>query len=304
MAIIQVPNIKVRKNNAWHAFRVRAGSAWHDNYLVRKGADWYKKDSGIFVPTFVVYDDITLEIWASNTAGYDFTNILIMTGDYNISQSNKYINLTNTGTIKIEAEPNVVLNNVQISYNAVPTTDNYYVKNVTLHNPDFSAFIGCTNMTNCHASLTSGAYVYCFSGCTNLSNCTGSSTGAVTFSGVFINCHYLTNCSAVVNSAGDMDGMGSCSHLSYCVVDVTTTGNNRPRGFAECTYLDHCGGKCSAHARSDRGVFYSCRHLTYCYILSGNAMDLKYNICYNSDSPSTDYPVTGDGSAEQGYCTS
>jgi hypothetical protein len=208
--------------------------------------------------TYLVDSNAKLAAWAANTAGNDYTSVLIAAGTWTSAVE---VNLTTSGTKVVAGMPGsklVFTSQYGLRYTTLPTTNDYRMDGVNVEANRVSgvryAFFACTHLTNCTGTAdSSGAGSgYGFYGCTNLTDCTG--TGSNGGSGIY-NCLNLTNCTAMVTGAGT--GFRSCTNLTNC----TSTSTGATIGFNNCANLTNCTG--TGTGAPGYG-FFACINLTNC----------------------------------------
>jgi hypothetical protein len=137
---------------------------------------------GITQFTYLVDSDAALAAWANNTAGNDYTSVLIAPGTW---ISGAEVNLTNAGTKVVVGMPGSKLSFTSaygLRYTSRPTTNDYRMEGVNVEINNGSSvygFANCANLTLCIGKGTGNAG-YGFSGCNNLTNCTGTGIGSGT----------------------------------------------------------------------------------------------------------------------------
>jgi hypothetical protein len=235
--------------------------------------------------TYLVDSDAALAAWANNTAGNDYTRVLVAPGTFT---SGIEVNLTTCGTKVVKGLPGSLLSFTSqygLRYDTLPTTPEYSMDGVnaeTHSGVQNYVFHSCTNLTNCFANGNSNGSVsaYGFHSCTNLTNCTGtgnSSGNSSSYAYGFYNCTNLTNCTGTGNSSGTGSsqyayGFYNCTNLTNC----TGTGNGTSTvastiwafGFHSCTNLTNCTGIGTSSAIStgygNAAGFHSCTNLINC----------------------------------------
>jgi hypothetical protein len=194
--------------------------------------------------TFVVDSNDALAAWANNTAGNDYTSVLIMPGTWTSANG---VNLTTAGTKVVYGMPGSKLSLTSqygLRYTSRPSTNDYGVEGVNVTGSNYD-FYRCTNLTNCTGTGSN----YGFYNCTNLTNCTGTGSNYG-----FYTCENLTNCTG--------NEFYTCLNLTNC----TGTGSNY--SFYNCESLTNCIGN----------DFYSCTNLTNCF---GNSSNYSFHSCTN-----------------------
>jgi hypothetical protein len=174
---------------------------------------------GITQFTFLVDSDAALAAWANNTAGNDYTSVLIAPGTWTSSVA---VNLTTSGTKVVVGMPGsklIFTSQYGLRYTALPTTTDYRMEGVNVE-VNYSggngyAFSTCANLTNCTGTMTStGGTAYGFSSCTTLTNCTGTGAGTNGNAYAFYSCVNLTGCTGTgTSSGGSGNGFRNCSGM-------------------------------------------------------------------------------------------
>lgn len=189
--------------------------------------------------TYVVDSDAALKAWSNNTAGNDYTSVLIRKGEWTLNfttqtASNLYaINLTTTGTKVIVGEvgSRIVIQRTapatsnyrrlySLYYSSTPTSDDYFIHNLTL---------GCTLTTTISGS-SQWAACYGLDNCRNVSNCKVVAT-VNELSAAAGNCYAISNCINVHQSlatsvgnatslAGTVYGIGGCVGVEECTANA------------------------------------------------------------------------------------
>jgi hypothetical protein len=233
--------------------------------------------------TYVVDSNAALAAWANNTAGHDYTSVLIKPGTWTSSVE---VNLTTSGTKVVTGMPGSALSFTSaygLRYQSVPTTTDYRMDGVTITGSASHGFHSCTNLTNC----TSTANTYSFHSCTNLTNCKGTVTGTSNSYG-FYSCTNLDNCTSTSNSMNSnyTYGFYSCNNLDNCT--STATGTSNSYGFYYCNNLDNCTGTSNSYdfhscnnldnCTGTATGFYNCNNLTNC---TGTATGTGFYNCTN-----------------------
>ena len=196
--------------------------------------------------TFVVDSDDALAAWANNTAGNNYTSVLIKKGTWT---SSKEVNLTTAGTKVVVGQAGSLLSftsSYGLRYSSTPTTSDYWMMGVSVEcTSSGDGFYNCTNLTNCTGIGTYGCYH-----CANLTGCTGSGT-----SYGFYSCTNLTNCTGNGRSTSSGYGVGfyNCTNLTNCTGNGTGSGYDG-YGFNNCRIMMSC----KPSGSSTTGVYYAC----------------------------------------------
>jgi hypothetical protein len=219
--------------------------------------------SGGSVFTFVVDSDAALAAWADNTAGNDYTSVLIAPGTF---ISSKEVNLTACGTKSVVGMPGSLLSfssRYGLRYETLPKTTEYRMDGVNAYNSAANGygFHDCANLTNCTGNGTSAdGYGYGFRECANLTNCIANGNGVGNGYG-FYGCTNLTNCTGNSNATANAYGFYSCTNLTNCTGTAISAAN--AYGFYGCTNLTNCTGTGTVATGSAHG-FRECANLTNC----------------------------------------
>lgn len=238
--------------------------------------------------TFVIDSNDALMAWANNTAGNDYTHVLIRPGTF---QTNNTINLATARTKTVIGMGGNKI--VKTSSGAGIQATNVYdclLIGVNVEIPSgapATAFhscnhlIGCTGNVTCYGSDNYGT----FYNCQYLTNCTGYCVAQNTYASAFNKCQYLTNCYAVSNNTNQNYSYGfqSCNFLTNC--NAVVMGGGAAFGFYTCTYLTNCRGAANAQAGyTSYGAagFFSCKRLIHCTgvgLCSGQLSAYGFNGC-------------------------
>jgi hypothetical protein len=186
-----------------------------------------------------VDSDAALAAWAANTAGNDYTSVLIAPGTWT---SGVTVNLTTSGTKVVVGMPGSKLSFTSTSglrYSTLPTSKDYHMEGVTVevvHDESAQCFNYCANLTGCTATATnsssnSGAYGFRYSD--NLINCTATSNGGSGAARGYTSCENITNCYAYATNSGGNSSVGfsSCQNLTSCRAQASGVS---ARGFSGC----------------------------------------------------------------------
>jgi hypothetical protein len=219
---------------------------------------------GISQFTYLVDSDAALAAWAANTAGNDYTSVLIAPGTWT---SSVRVNLTTSGTKVVVGMPGSLLSFTSeygLQYTTRPTTNDYRMEGVNVEinysgtaSAAAYAFRNCMNLMNCTGKITEnsspGTYYdpIAFYNCMNLMNCTGMATGcskftteATTSFGTFQGCTNLMNCTgtaiSVSSGSGGMEigSFQSCTNLIGCTGSGIASGGSVHNGYG----FQHCKG--------------------------------------------------------------
>jgi hypothetical protein len=224
--------------------------------------------------TYIVDSDEALADWANNTAGNDYSHVLIKKGTWT---SNKEINLTDAGTKVVVGEAGGLLSFTSVNglvYNSLPATNDYRMMGVNVVVDNYgSSFKYCINLTNCYGS---GQMVFAY--CTNLTNCI-SHTNPYNQNSMysFFYCKKLTNC-----YSSNSNSIHYCFH--HCDDLVNCTGSSK-YCFYQCTNLSNCTGGSSF---DNSHCFSHCTNLTNCTCSSSTGYGFsnckKLTNCTGSDN--------------------
>jgi hypothetical protein len=169
--------------------------------------------------TYVVDSNAALAAWANNTAGNNYTSVLIKPGTWS---SSKEVNLTTSRTKVVVGMPESKLSFTSqygLRYTSLVSGIESSMERVSVQMTSTGVcygFSNCNNLTNCEAVLTSTNNIDSagYSNCTNIINC---QVAIKTVSGVgFCNCKGLlfnkpisgnrttvyTDCYVLVNGTG------------------------------------------------------------------------------------------------------
>jgi hypothetical protein len=185
--------------------------------------------------TYFIDSQAKFDAWVANTAGNDYSHIIIKggcgSGTSGAYETTTTINLTATGTNTIQG-----VNNATIKSTAGSGITNSrfggWIRDLTVKVTSTSSGIGfsdCTNLTNCSgigtgygSGIGSG-----FSDCTNLTNCTGDGISVGGGNGIgFSDCTNLTKCTGTGSGSGSGSGSDGGSTYGY--------------GYYNCTGVSHC----------------------------------------------------------------
>lgn len=242
--------------------------------------------------TFVVDNNTALAEWVNNTAGNDYTHVLIKPGSFFI---NKTIDLELTGTktivgmagnkIRVAGETmvgvkgsNILNNDCFIMGLNVEVTEgkgviafqscNHLLKCSGIIRctslDKFAAFYQCNYLSHCLAFCTShGTGAYAYSGCKYLDNCYGytqTTTGHGSY--CFDNCSSLNNCNGEATGVGSIAGFYKCLNLTNCYANATARNNGS--GFLNCENLVNCTGISTTTGSAASYCFFHCYRLINC----------------------------------------
>jgi hypothetical protein len=194
---------------------------------------------------FVIDSDDALAAWANNTAGNDYTSVLIKAGTWT---SNEEVNLGIAGTKVVMGMPGSLLSFTSLyglRYDAVPTTSDYWMNGVNIEIKNgHDGFRFCINLTNCTStgSINYNGSSIGFRSCKNLMNCIGNNTSHSGGGYGFYGCTNLTNCIGVGSSGPSAMGIGfsTCTNLINCTGTGTHTTTNNSYGFYNCRMMLFC----------------------------------------------------------------
>jgi hypothetical protein len=269
---------------------------------------------GISPFTYLVDSNAALAAWANNTAGNDYTSVLIAPGTWTSSVE---VNLTAAGTKVVAGMPGSKLaftSQYGLRYTTSPTGNDYRMEGVTVEvnlTAASYAFYQCTNLTNCTGTASSSAsHAYTFYKCDNMTNCIGTAHTSVnsTASIAFYSCNKLTNCAGTATAhSGNVSVFGNCTRLTNCTASATTTyegGNSH--GFDHCSYLTNCTATSTATTETARG-FYACGSLANCVAVMESSNACAFDTCSNLTSCTGQITVNGnsgtDGNVAFYQCT-
>jgi hypothetical protein len=145
----------------------------------------FDEDGKIKKPfTFLVDSDAALGAWAANTAGNDYTSVLIAPGTWTSAVE---VDLTASGTRVVVGMPGSKLSFTSaygLRYSSTPTANDYRMEGVNVEaanaSGDACGFSNGANLTDCTAAVSSAdGSAYGFSGCTGLTGCTAAAAGTV-----------------------------------------------------------------------------------------------------------------------------
>jgi hypothetical protein len=181
----------------------------------------YAAPRALLAATFIVDSDAALAAWANNTPGNDYTSVLIMPGTWT---SSKQVNLTMSGTKTVTGMSGSLLlftsTNYGLTYGTIPTSPEYWMKNVNMLidvNSSLSGLYNCTNLMDCTITSSGSA----FRNCKNLINCNGIGVGIGT---AFYGCTYLMNCTGA--AGGNSSAFYNCRIMSFCKPGPTQSTSN------------------------------------------------------------------------------
>lgn len=232
--------------------------------------------------TYVVDSDAALTAWGNNTAGNDYTSVLIKKGTWTTNRAST-INLSTTGTKVIVGEPGSKLvftgQDCYFFYNSVPTTSDYYIQGLTLEHTVSNTYSWCIGLKNCAnisdtvvtcTATTTSTTIQCFENCQKLINCTGIANSATSSrrATAFAYCANVKSCKGI--STYDQTYLG-CDILIGC--DATT---GRYHSYYNCSNMQYCYGT------SLSSTAYRCVGLIYCTIRANESYAI--NECTNVDS--------------------
>jgi hypothetical protein len=270
-----------------------------------------------------VDSDAALAAWANNTAGNDYTSVLIAPGTFTSAVE---VNLTTSGTRVVVGMPGSKLSftsDYGLRYTATPTTPDYRMEGVNVevkssgnnygfcnckkligctidvensaNSNDNYGFYNCTELTNCTGTSTKGKQSRAFSDCTNLINCTGTSLSG-TYRWGFYNCTELTNCRGTVIGGSVFY---ACTNLTNCIGNSDIAANVNSYGFYSCTNLTNCtGGGYNSDSQYIYGcAFYICKNLTNCTATGTGTTGCAFYSCTNL----TNCTATGTGTTGYGF---
>jgi len=202
--------------------------------------------------TFVVDSNEALAAWADNTAGNDYSRVLIKAGTWtrNIVHPGggfiaplTGIDLSDGRTMSVvgEAGSRIVINSSGGGFHqGAGIRGNATVADGGSVSPGTDFFFHNVNVHFHRSGVGSG---FAFWGCATLVNCTGSGSGGGAGHGIggFRDCVNLINCSGIGGEAGDgAAGFFNCTDLTSCI------GTGGPRslghGFLGCVNLATCTG--------------------------------------------------------------
>jgi hypothetical protein len=204
------------KKDGQFLFATDTGAAFVDiNNTIR--APLRSADSGF---TFVVDSNDALAAWANNTAGNNYTSVLIKPGTWT---SSKEVNLTTANTKVVQGMPGSLLSFTStygLRYPTRPTSTEYWMKGVNI-------------------SLSAASYGYGFYNCTNLTSCTGTGTGSESGNGYgFYGCTNLTSCAGKGSNSAGGAGYGFCN----CRVMMLCRPNSTSKTATYITCYMHNSG--------------------------------------------------------------
>ena len=232
--------------------------------------------------TFIIDSNAALAAWANDTAGNDYSRVLIKAGTWTLSAAFvggtiddpvAAIDISNGRTMSVvgEAGSRIVINRTGtgalhlagvkgrvtgVAPNLVSPGGEFFLKNVDIR-------LG---------SIGSASTGRAFVNCANLTNCTGTAPNAATGGGGnnscgFANCINLTGCTGFGGnngglSANNRHGFLHCTNLTNCIGTSSTASggavNSSSSGFARCTNLINCIGRVGSLHAQNHG-FFQCR---------------------------------------------
>lgn len=219
--------------------------------------------------TFVVDSDAALSAWASNTAGNDYTHVLIRPGTFSCKLT---INLVNTGTKTVigMGGSRIVNSSSRVGIQG-NNSDDCKLMGVNMESSGAPAIafhscshlIGCTGRVTCYGSDNYGT----FYNCQYLTNCIGYCVAQYTYASAFYKCQYLTNCYANTNALTKNYSYAfkDCNYLVNCNSDAKSVG--AAMGFHSCLYLTNCRGNAngqSNYTSFGSAGFFTCTRLINC----------------------------------------
>lgn len=219
--------------------------------------------------TFVVDNNAALTAWAINSAGNDYTHVLIRPGTFQTAYT---INLTmsSTKTVIGMGGSKIVKTGGGVGIQGNNSHDCKLIGvNMETSGAPAMAFHSCSHLIGCYGKVTcSGSSDYgVFYNCRYLSDCVGFCTAQNTYACTFNKCQYLNNCYAnTTNTSKNYSyGFKDCNYLINCASDANSVG--AAFGFHYCLYLTNC----QANADSQTGytsfgsvAFFSCTRLINC----------------------------------------
>lgn len=259
--------------------------------------------------TYVVNSDETLNAWANNVSGNDYTHVLIKAGTWSLTADT--INLTTTGTKTITGEAgNLIIHDLSydgvmhtVKYDDVPSSDIYSINGVNIKTINrwsnttttpargCISFYKCTNLINCSAKgytaypVTGSNYFRGFSYCERLTNCfTTIDRDTITTNGGFFAgfdyCKYLTNCSAYNKNTTINHfvgyGFNYCDYINGCETHIAGT-SQQSNGYYKCNYISSSYAYCSSS--NTAYSFTNCNYVTSCYGYSSSSAGTGVTSC-------------------------
>jgi len=216
--------------------------------------------------TFIIDSNAALAAWANNTAGNDYSRILIKAGTWTLNTtltggtaSNPIaaIDISNRRTMSVVGEVgSVIVINRQVAgpvhvagirgevAGAAPNLTGpsglQFFDNITIEmGPAINrqGFNRCANLKDCRVTFStagsSSDSSLAFTDCTNLIGCAGTDRAAGHTNNMFVNCTNLVNC---IGTGGT--GFANCTNLTNCI----GTGNDAGHGFNICRHVVSCIG--------------------------------------------------------------
>lgn len=182
--------------------------------------------------TYIVDSDQKLTDWANNVEGNDYTSVLIKKSNnpYTLSVSSG-INLTTTGTKVIvgEAGSKIIINKTSsgtgtgISYDTLPTTNDYFIFNLTLEYNSTSgrALLRCINLTNCQIVANGNSTSVNITGlesCVNILRCDAKAyqSDVGNYSAGYRNCSNIRESSGYGEALTRGTGFYGCNSVQFC----------------------------------------------------------------------------------------
>lgn len=221
--------------------------------------------------TYIIDSNLKLRTWASNTAGNDYTSVLIKKGTYTYANA---IDLQSTGTVLVYAEPGSTLRCDGLYGNlSIEGTSLFNVKVELTTDANGSAFNHIKNLYNCiaviGASTNTAITVYGFANCMNLIGCTAEGlSGRLnnTYVG-FYSCENLDACWSGISYPSKGYGFELCNKLNNCTA-YSVDCREQACGFKSCKILSGCQGR--GTLLENTGVegtgygFDNCKGVHYC----------------------------------------
>lgn len=258
--------------------------------------------------TYIVDSNETLQAWADNAAGNDYTAVLVKKGSYSIS---KAIYLSASGTkvvagmtgseiiitasraftyssvIPPEEYSNYLFAGLKVTLNTtgsapqalmnIPVMYNCVIDVITVVSSKTTGVSGSSRMINCTVSVTRNGTAGTVIGLTNCSDvfgCTVSVTGGTVM--CYQNCERLSNCSGRASGTAKGTVFSECHSLSDCT--ATDELGKTDIMYDKCTALANCIALPQKKTDNTTIAFSECKYLTNCkadtsvYGASGNSL--------------------------------
>jgi hypothetical protein len=238
--------------------------------------------------TYIITSQAAFDMWANNTAGNDYTHILIMPGTYTDTIG---INLSTVGTKTITGMVGAIVRIVSGRpwwYNSYSTFKiDTFIKDIQfeVYAHDIMSGSSCFerigNIINCQINITTtitGSTVI-FVACDNIINCNITS---VIYTALF------NNCNNIINTAINIQGNNSvayqqkalfagCNNVHYCKITLAVVRTTVAAGYGtlvyfirKCTNLSYIDVAVNAIEVFDFAnitqfvIFDTCSNLEYC----------------------------------------